>query len=76
MAMNNMMLNMLMGQLRNKNPQGYQELQQMMNSGRSPDQCLNDLLASGRFSQQDLDNVQSYLNNNNNNGGVNPPKRF
>lgn len=59
----------MLGQLKNSNPQAFQEVSAMMNSGKSPDACLNELLASGRFTQADIQKAQNYLKNNN-------PKRF
>ena len=35
---------MLMNMLQQRNPQGYQKLQQMMNSGQDPNKILNDLM--------------------------------
>ena len=67
MNLNQTMMSMLMGQLKNKNPQGYNEFQSLINSGKSPDVVLNELLASGRFTQQDIINAQNYLNQNNSN---------
>lgn len=43
------MMQLLLNQLRNKNPEAFNEVQQLMNSGKSPQQVLNDLLASGTF---------------------------
>lgn len=51
----NPMLSLLMGQLKNQNPNAYNELQNLMSSGKNPQQILNELLASGRFSQAQVD---------------------
>lgn len=59
-----LMTSMLMGQLRNSNPNAYQELSQLMNSGKSPEQVLNELLQSGRFNQQQLNQAREYMSNN------------
>lgn len=55
-------MSMLMGQLKNKNINAYNELQGYMNSGKSPEEVLNSLLSSGRFSQEQVQQAQSYLN--------------
>lgn len=54
----NPMLSLLMGQLKNQNPNAYNELQNLMSSGKNPQQILNELLASGRFSQAQVDNAK------------------
>ena len=36
---------MLMNMLQKQNPQGYQQLQQMMNSGQDPQQILNEMMS-------------------------------
>ena len=77
MNLNNMAINMMMGQLRNKNPNAYNELQQLMNSGKSPEQVLNELMASGRFSQEQIKQAQSMMPqimNNNNTNNYNGPR--
>lgn len=60
------MVNMMMGQLRNSNPNAYNELQNLMNSGKSPEQVLNELLSSGRFTQSQVQQAQQYMNGNTN----------
>lgn len=67
MNLNNLTFNALMGQLKNKNPNGYNELQSLIHSGKSPDTVLNELLSSGRFTQQDIQNAQNYMNQGNGN---------
>lgn len=66
MNINSMMVNMMMGQLRNSNPNAYNELQNLMNSGKSPEQVLNELLSSGRFTQSQVKQAQQYMNGNTN----------
>lgn len=66
MNINSMMVNMMMGQLRNSNPNAYNELQNLMNSGKSPEQVLNELLSSGRFTQSQVQQAQQYMNGNTN----------
>lgn len=66
MNINSMMVNMMMGQLRNSNPNAYNELQNLMNSGKSPEQVLNELLSSGRFTQAQVQQAQQYMNGNTN----------
>lgn len=77
MNQNNMLFNMLLGQLKNKNPIAYIEFSNLMNSGKNPEQVLNELLQSGRFTSNDVNRVKSYLNKQNTNNINNPKvKRF
>jgi hypothetical protein len=60
--MNNMMMNMLLNKLRQQNPQGYQQIQQWMNSGQNPQQIINQMLQSGQITQEQLNQVQGMAN--------------
>lgn len=60
--MNNMMMNMLLNKLRQQNPQGYQQIQQWMNSGQNPQQIINQMLQSGQITQEQLNKVQGMAN--------------
>lgn len=60
--MNNMMMNMLLNKLRQQNPQGYQQIQQWMNSGQNPQQIINQMLQSGKITQEQLNKVQGMAN--------------
>ncbi len=40
------MLNTLMSNLQKQNPQGYAQIQQMMNSGQNPENILNTVMAN------------------------------
>ena len=62
MANNNFLFNMLLGKLRNQNPNAYNEVQSLMNSGKNPEQVLNDLLASGRFTEAQVQQARATLN--------------
>lgn len=69
MGFNQLITNMMLGKLKNTNPEAYQEVVKLMNSGKDPNTVLNELLASGRFSQNDINKAQNlasqYLNGNN-----------
>lgn len=73
--MQNLLINSLLGKLRSQNPQAYQELVSLMNSGKSPNQVLNELLSSGKINQQQINQAQQ-LANQYTNGQNNKPKRF
>lgn len=51
---------LLMNMLRQQNPKGYQELQQMMNSGRDPQQILAELTSN--MTPQQLQQLKAYAN--------------
>lgn len=70
----NPMLNMLMGQLRNQNPQAFNELQSLMNSGKNPKQILDEMMASGRFTPAQLQQAQNMATQYSK--GNSPTKRF
>lgn len=70
----NPMLSMLMGRLRNQNPQAFNELQGLMNSGKNPNQILNEMLSSGRFTPEQIQQAQNMANQYS--SGNNPTKRF
>lgn len=77
MNQNNMLFNMLLGQLQNKNPRAYMEFSNLMNSGKNPEQVLNELLKSGRFTSNDVNQVKNYLDKQNTFNTNNPKvKRF
>lgn len=65
------MLNMLLNQLKNRNPNGYNQVMSMMNSGQKPQNIIQNMLNNGQITQDQLNNAMNYLNNN---GGNN--KRF
>lgn len=54
MNLNNILANSLLGQLKNKNPESYKSLMSLMNSGKNPEQVLNELLANGTFTQEQV----------------------
>ena len=56
---------MLLNQLKQKNPQGYNQIISMMNSGQSPQDILNNMRANGSVSQEQINQAQNYLNNMN-----------
>lgn len=77
MNQSNMLFNILLGQLQNKNPKAYMEFSNLMNSGKNPEQVLNELLQSGRFTANDVNQVKNYLNKQNTTNTNNPKvKRF
>lgn len=47
----NPIMNMLMGQLQGKNPQGFQMLNQMMNNGANPQNIIKQMLGNTNSSQ-------------------------
>lgn len=47
---------MLMNMLKNQNPQAFQQLQQMMQSGQDPNKVLNDLM--GKMTPQQKAQLQ------------------
>lgn len=49
---------MLMNMLKQQNPQGYQQLQQMMNSGQDPQVILNQL--TSKMSPQQMQQLKAY----------------
>lgn len=51
---------LLMNMLRQQNPKVYQELQQMMNSGRDPQQILAELTSN--MTPQQLQQLKAYAN--------------
>jgi hypothetical protein len=53
--MNNPMINMAMNMLKNRNPQGYSQLNQMMQSGANPQQILQQMI--GKVSPEQMQNV-------------------
>lgn len=74
--MNNMIFNMLLGQLKNRNPQGYNQFVQLRNSGKSPDQVINEMLASGQINQNQLNQAKQMANQYNQTNNTNNLKRF
>ncbi len=77
--MQNMMINLLLNQLKVKNPQGYNTVQSLMNSGKDPEQILNELVQTGQFTQsqiQQANKIASQYVQNSNNQGSNNIKRF
>lgn len=48
----------LMNMLKQQNPQGYNQLQQMMNSGENPQQILKQL--TNNMSQQQIQQLRAY----------------
>lgn len=52
---------MLLNQLRNKNPQAYNTFMQLKNSGKSPEQVLNELIANGTFTQEQVNQVKAQV---------------
>ncbi len=54
-----MIQNMLLSMLQKRNPQAYNQVQQMMQSGQNPDQILQQMMASGQVNQQQLQQVQN-----------------
>lgn len=48
----------LMNMLKQQNPQGYNQLQQMMNSGENPQQILEQL--TNNMSQQQMQQLRAY----------------
>lgn len=68
---------MLLNQLRNKNPQAYNTFMQLKNSGKTPEQVLNELIANGTFTPDQVEQARNSLGNNNINNNVNTNiKRF
>lgn len=49
---------MLMNMLKQQNPQGYEQLQQMMNSGQDPQQILNQLTSN--MTPQQMQQLKAY----------------
>lgn len=47
---------MAMNMLKQKNPEGYQMLQQMMNSGQDPQKILNDM--TSRMNPQQMEQIK------------------
>lgn len=50
----NLVEQMLMAKLKQSNPQGYNALVQMRNSGMNPQQALNKLLSEGLITQEQV----------------------
>jgi len=69
--LNSILVNGLLGQLKNQNPSYYQQVMNLMNSGKSPDQVLNELLASGQFTQEQINQARNIANNKQTNNGAN-----
>jgi hypothetical protein len=58
----NPIIQMLMGKLQNSNPQGYQMISQMMNSGGNPETMIKQMFgnATPQQRQQVLNQAKSY----------------
>ncbi len=48
----------LMGRLKQKNPQGYQFIQQVRQSGRDPGDVLKEMYAKGQINDSQLNTIQ------------------
>lgn len=70
-------MNMLMNQLKTQNPQGYNEFLSLYNSGKNPNEILNNMLNSGRMNKSQLNQIKNYLNGlNGGNDSKNKNNRF
>ncbi len=67
-----MLEQMLMMQLQRNNPQMYTRLLQLRNSGKSPEEILNMMLANGQVTEAQLKQAQTYLNNQQGGSNNNP----
>ena len=74
--MQNQMVNLLLNQLKNKNPQGYNSVIQLMNSGKSPNQVLNELIQSGQFTNEQINQAQRIANQYSQNSNTPNIKKF
>lgn len=61
------MMNMLLNQLRTNNPNGYNQIMSLMNSGQNPQAIIQNMINSGQVSQQQVNNAINYMNNGGNN---------
>lgn len=60
--MNNMIIKMMMSGLQRQNPQAYAQINQWMSSGKDPNQILNELVQSGRITQEDIKKAKELAN--------------
>lgn len=58
---NNPIISMLMNQLQNRNPQGYQMINKMMNSGGNPQDMLQQIM--GNATPQQMENILKQAKN-------------
>lgn len=63
MNLSNLSLSFLEGQLKNTNPNLYNEYIKYKNSGKSPDQVINELLQSGKITQNDVNTAKQQSTN-------------
>lgn len=76
MNLNNMIMSAMMNRLQAQNPQAYNTLNNLMNSGQSPEQILNKMLASGQINQQQINQAKQMLNSYMNNPTQNTNNKF
>jgi SOS response regulatory protein OraA/RecX len=57
-----MIIKMMMSGLQRQNPQAYAQINQWMNSGKDPNQILNELVQSGRITQSDIQKARELAN--------------
>lgn len=65
--------------LKMKNPDAYNQYMQFKNSGKSPQQIIDELMNTGRINQDILNKAKNMMNNgevpgNSNNGGYTGPR--
>jgi len=57
------MMNMLLNQLKNNNPAGYNQIMSMMNSGQNPQTIIQNMINNGQVTREQVQQAQNYLNN-------------
>ena len=67
---------MLMNKLRTQNPNAYNQFQSYMNSGKSPEQVLNELIQNGTFNRQQVDQARQMAQQYTNTPNINMHKKF
>lgn len=57
------MMNMLLNQLKMNNPAGYNQIMSLMNSGQNPQAIIQNMINNGQVSREQVQQAQNYLNN-------------
>ena len=57
------MMNMLLNQLKNNNPNGYNQIMSMMNSGQNPQAIIKNMINNGPVTREQVQQPQNFLNN-------------
>lgn len=57
------MMNILLNQLKMNNPAGYNQIMSLMNSGQNPQAIIQNMINNGQVSREQVQQAQNFLNN-------------